>query len=202
LEFTEPGLVHDISVYRRPNLGYDFGSWASFLHAFPEAAVSPRVILANDSLVGPFETVSPMLHDFDLCPTDIWGITGTTQDAAHLQSHFIGYRDGVLREPVLRRFWSDIRVEQDKRQLILRYEIGMCQLAFAEGYVLAAHYPWDWATALGQTPTSAGWRRLILRGFPFVKRELLLRPPPEVPDADDIPRVVRERWGENVQEWL
>jgi len=159
-------------------------------------------MLANDSLLGPFETIRPFLDAFDSCPTDIWGVTGTTQDAAHLQSHMIGYREGVLGEPALRRFWDGVRVEPTKRDLILRYEIGLSRLAYAEGYVLAAHFPWNWSTSLGQNPTSAGWRRLILLGFPFVKRELVLRPPPEVPDAADVPHVVSQQWGENVLEWI
>lgn len=202
LEFSDSELGAQVSVFRRPNTGYDFGSWAAFLHAFPAVRRAPRVLLANDSLVGPFESIQVILADFDRCPTDIWGITGTTQDTAHLQSHFVGYKDGVLAEPALRRFWDGVRVERSKRDLILRYEIGLSRLAFAEGYLLAAHFPWNWVTSLGQNPTSAGWRRLILQGFPFVKRELVLRPPPEVPDAADVPAVVRERWGQNVLEWV
>lgn len=202
LRFSRSGLTDRVTVYRRPNLGYDFGSWASFLHAHPGVREAPRVVLANDSLVGPFESIGGILADFDRCPTDVWGITGTTQDTAHLQSHLVGYKDGVLAEPALRRFWEGVRVETSKRALILRYEIGLSRLAFAEGYVLAAHFPWNWVTSLGQNPTSAGWRRLILQGFPFVKRELVLRPPPEVPDARDVPRVVRQRWGVDVFEWV
>ena len=202
LQFDLPGLADQVTVLRRPNVGYDFGSWTSFLHAFPAVRSAPRVLLANDSLVGPFESPAGILADFDTCPTDVWGLIGTTQDAPHLQSHFVGYRDGVLSTPVLSRFWDDVRVEPRKRELIVRYEIGLSQLAMREGYVTVAHFPWQWTTTRGQNPTSLGWRRLIDRGFPFVKRELVLRPPPEVPDAADIERVVRQRWGQNVYEWV
>lgn len=202
LRFSEGGDLDGLSVYRRPNTGYDFGSWASFLNAFPQIRKAPRVILANDSLVGPFDRLDDILRGFEQCPTDIWGITGTTQDSPHLQSHFVGYKDGVLDEPALRRFWRDVRLEPSKRDLILRYEIGLSQLAYAEGYVLAAHFPWHWVTSLGGNPTSQGWYRLILQGFPFVKRELVLRAPPEVPDAGSIPAVVRQLWGEEVTEWV
>lgn len=202
LQFSDRDLVDGIAVYRRSNVGYDFGSWASFLAQFPATREASRVILANDSLLGPFASIRPVLDAFDACPTDIWGITGTTQDAAHVQSHMVGYKDGVLTEPALRRFWRGIRVESSKRDLILRYEIGLSRLALAEGYVLAAHFPWNWATSLGQNPTSAGWRRLIMHGFPFVKRELVLRPPPEVSDAHDVADVIRQRWGQDVLEWV
>lgn len=202
LQFDRPGLADRVTVLRRPNVGYDFGSWAAFLHAFPAVRSAPRVLLANDSLVGPFESLAGILADFDTCPTDVWGLVGTTQDAPHLQSHFVGYRDGVLSSEVFARFWDDVRVEPSKRALIQRYEIGLSQLAMREGYVTVAHFPWQWTTSRGQNPTSLRWHRLIDKGFPFVKRELVLRPPPEVPDAADIERVVRQRWGQNVYEWV
>ena len=202
LAFDSPDLAGAVTVLRRPNVGYDFGSWAAFLHAFPEVRQAPRVLLANDSLVGPFASLAGILADFDRCPADIWGLVGTTQDAPHLQSHFVGYRDGVLASPVLSDFWEDVRIEPTKRRLIQRYEIGMSQMARREGFVTVAHFPWHWVTTRGQNPTSLGWRRLIDVGFPFVKRELVLRPPPEVPDAHQIEQVVRERWGQDVYEWV
>ncbi len=202
LLFDQRGLAGEVTVLRRPNVGYDFGSWAAFLQAYPEVRHAPRVLLANDSLVGPFESLGAILAAFNRCPADIWGLVGTTQDAPHLQSHFVGYRDGVLASPVLAAFWDDIRVEPTKRQLVRRYEIGLSQLAAREGYVAVAHFPWHWVTSRGQNPTSLAWHRLIEVGFPFVKRELVLRPPPEVADAAQIERVVRERWGQNVYDWV
>lgn len=202
LVFDQPGLDGEVTVLRRSNVGYDFGSWAAFLHAFPDVRRARRVLLANDSLVGPFESLGGILADFDRCPADIWGLVGTTQDAPHLQSHFVGYRDGALASPVLASFWDHIRVEPTKRDLIKRYEIGLTRLAVREGYVTVAHFPWHWVTSRGQNPTSLAWHRLVEEGFPFVKRELVLRPPPEVLDAQDIERVVRERWGQDVYEWV
>lgn len=202
LLFSDPDLADSTTVLRRPNVGYDFGSWSTFLHAFPQVRHASRVLLVNDSLVGPFDSLGDILDSFDRCPTDIWGLVGTTQDAPHLQSHFVGYRNGVLASPVLTRFWEDVRVERTKRNLIRRYEIGLSKLAVEEGFVTVAHFPWHWFTARGQNPTSLGWRRLIDAGFPFVKRELVLRPPPEVLDATDIAAVVQHRWGQNVYEWV
>lgn len=190
------------TVFRRPNLGYDFGSWAAFLNAYPLTRSAPRVLLANDSLVGPFETMTPILAGFDGCTSDIWGVTGSTQDAPHLQSYMIGYTDGVLETRALRQFWDGVRVQPTKRQLILSYEIGLGRLARKTGLSTSAHFPWRQVTTMGQNPTSVGWRRLIMSGFPFVKRELVTHPPPEVPDAADVASVVRETWGQNVYEWV
>lgn len=39
-------------------------------------------------------------------------------------------------------------------------------------------------------------------GFPFVKREILLRPAPVMTDADQVEDVVRSTFGADVREWL
>lgn len=202
LSADDPDLLRHVSVFRRPNLGYDFGSWSSYLHHHPYVRSAPRVLLVNDSLVGPFSSMQEILDGFGECPTDIWGLVGTTQGRPHLQSHVMGYKDGVLNDRPLRHFWDDIRVERGKKAVIRRYEIGLSRLAEEEGLLVAAHYPWTWVTARGQNPSSLGWRRLIALGLPFVKRELVRNPPPEVVDAPDIPHVVLSRWGEDIHAWL
>ena len=202
LTTDDPDLLGRVSVIRRPNLGYDFGSWSAYLHLHPHVRSASRVLLVNDSLVGPFSSLQEILDGFAECPTDICGMVGTTQGRPHLQSHVLGYKDGVLDDRALRRFWEDVRVERRKKAVIRHYEIGLSRLADKEGLMVAAHYPWTWATARGQNPTSLGWRRLIALGMPFVKRELVRTPPPEVLDASDIPHVVRSRWGEDVHAWL
>ena len=41
-------LPGSAAVILRPNLGYDFGSWATALRMLPEARAGAEVILAND----------------------------------------------------------------------------------------------------------------------------------------------------------
>ena len=97
------------------------------------------------------------------------GLVSTTQDTAHLQSHFMAYRDGILNHPKLRRFWSGVRVEPTKRDLILRYEIGLGRLLRRSGIGYGAGFDWE-RVVPGREPDEPGWRRLMLMGFPFVKR--------------------------------
>lgn len=202
LRFDEPDLEGRVSVFRRPNAGYDFGSWAVFLDAYPRVASARRVILANDSLVGPFADLTAILDGFGACTTDMWGLTSSTQDCAHLQSYMIGYTDGALARQPLWDFWRDVRVQPDKKRTIRANEIGLGRLAKSADLSMSAHFPW-WTVAQElQNPTTVGWRRLILRGFPFVKRELVLTDTPGVPDRADIPAVIRDVWGQDVYEWV
>ena len=45
-----------------------------------------------------------------------------------------------------------------------------------------------------------GWRGLLERGFPFVKRELI-RHPHLVPDGGDVRAELRRRFDVDVDEW-
>ena len=43
------------SLYRRPNSGYDFGTWSATLAALPQLCRA-REVIPNDSMVGPFSS--------------------------------------------------------------------------------------------------------------------------------------------------
>lgn len=206
-EFAEPlqwpeGMPEGVTVLRRDNVGYDFGSWAAGLDHYPMAAAAPYVLLVNDSLVGPFASLAKLLADFEASRADVWALVDTTQEKYHVQSYFVGYRRGVLADKALRKFWGNIRVEPDKLMIVRRYEIGGTQWLLRHGYSIEVAFPYSTVVADGFNPTSFGWRRLLAHGFPFVKREMVLTPPDLIPDAHDVPTVVRERFGVDVREWV
>lgn len=202
LRWPGDGVPPATTVYRRPNVGYDFGSWAAVLAAHPDLAHAGDVILLNDSLVGPFAPIAPILHEFESSSADIWGLVDSTHVAHHLQSYWVGYRCGVLAEAPLRAFWSDIRVEPTKQDIIRRYEVGAMRYWRRNGYAVAVGFPYDLVVRDGFNPASFGWRRLLEFGFPFVKREIAVNPPPEILDGDQVASVVAARFGADLQEWL
>lgn len=197
-----PAPPAGISVYRRPNVGYDFGSWAAGLAAFGHLANAERVILCNDSLVGPFAPISGIIEQFETCEVDIWGLTDSTHIAHHLQSYWVGYRGGVLAQPPLRDFWREVRVEQEKEHIINRYEVGAMRYWRRHGYAVGVGFPYDLVVRDGFNPASFGWRRLLYFDFPFVKREIAVNPPPEIVDGDQVAAVISARFGENLGDWL
>ncbi|MDY7542781.1 MULTISPECIES: rhamnan synthesis F family protein [unclassified Cryobacterium] len=189
------------TIVGRSNIGYDFGSWAVGLALFPAIRTKPFVILANDSLVGPFASLTPLIESFEASTSDVWGATNTTQFFAHIQSFFVGYRSGILSDPALRQFWSELEIETDKRMIIQRYELGLSQLLFAEGLTTSACFESERTVMAGQNPTMHGWKNLIQCGFPFVKRELLTNPA-VVPDGNTVPAVVQNHFGVDPRDWL
>lgn len=188
-------------VLRKPNIGYDFGSWAVALDRFPALAKRRNVILVNDSMVGPFRALDEMAHSFESSRADVWGATSTRQVIPHLQSYLLGFRNGVLADPAVRQFWRSVNHLEDKSQIISDYELGLSRLLRAEGVTSDAWFASERVVAPADNPVINGWHRLIDLGFPFVKRELV-RNPAIVRDARLAPHVIREQFGADVAEWL
>ena len=190
-----------VTVVRRPNLGYDFGSWATALDRYPLIMDADRVLLLNDSMVGPFTSIDRLLGSFHACQADVWAATDSAQFAYHLQSYMLGFQGRSLREPSLRRFWHDVRVEPTKDDVIWRGEIGLSQLLRRERFASDVAIPYRHIVRGGSNPAIIGWRKLLDRGFPFVKRELVLNPR-VAPDGGDVREELRRRFGVDVDEWL
>jgi hypothetical protein len=190
-----------LSVLRRPNVGYDFGSWSVALELLPQASAAERTIIANDSMAGPFTSLRPFLEAFDASTLDAWALTDTEQSGRHLQSYFLGFCDGVLTERALATFWAKIRCESHKTEIIHRYELGLSRLLQREGYVHLPHFSHEQVVRGGDNPVISGWKRLLDLGFPFVKREIL-RDPDVAPAGRSVPFVLQKRFGIDVAEWV
>lgn len=189
-----------LTVLRRQNIGYDFGSWAVAMREFEPLLGADKVLVVNDSLVGPFGSLTGVIADFETTTADVWGMVQSLQVTPHLQSYFRGFRYGALREAPLRRFWRDLRVVPDKLQLIATYEYGFSALLRQHGFTSAAYVHAEDVVWGELNPTIAGWERLLAAGVPFVKRELLRRNS-LVPDSARIRPVLAERYGVDVNEW-
>lgn len=195
------GFIGEPVIVTKPNVGYDFGSWATGLALFSELAEKPFVLLANDSMAGPFSSLAPMLQNFESSESDVWGATNTDEIMPHLQSYLLGFTAGILATKPLRDFWNEIRVMNDKDEIVKRYEIGLSRLLRSEGYTSQVWFDSSQVVSDGGNPTLIGWFRLLELGFPFVKRMLVANA--EIfPDALDAPAAIRGMFGTELREWL
>jgi hypothetical protein len=199
LDFDER-LDGRITVLRKPNVGYDFGSWSVGLDWEPRLRTLKNTVLVNDSLVGPFESLTPLLRQYEDSGADVYAMTDNSQFGRHLQSYFLGFRGGVLADSPLVRFWRGIRHEDDKQRIILQNEIGLSRTLRREGYSAEVAFPYQRVVNAWENPTIKGWERLLDLGFPFVKREIVRRPE-LAPNGQRIPVVLRRRYGVDVEEW-
>lgn len=194
------GLSPDV-VVRRPNLGYDFGSWAHAISAREVGKSNARVLLVNDSLAGPFSSIAHLLESFSQSEGDVWALSCSDQFDWHMQSFFMGFKAGVLGEKPLRRFWSRIRELGSKDRVILEYELGLSRIVRGEGFTVDPFLPPGLVVGHGRNPMIEGWRSVLDSGVPFVKREIL-RHPELVPEGIRIPQELATRFGVRVEEWV
>ena len=194
-------LPGGVTVLRKPNVGYDFGSWTAAMAALPTLTSAGRVIVANDSLVGPFASIDHLIGAYERSAADVWGLTETRQFFPHLQSYFLGFSGGVLRDRCLSDFWRNVRQEATKTDVIWRNELGLARLLRFEGFSVDAAYVNDDVVAPGSNPTIIGWEKLLVSGFPFVKREIVVNPD-VAPRGQQVAVRVSERFGERLSDWI
>lgn len=202
LVWPEGGMPDDTIVVRKPNIGYDFGTAAVALDFFPGIRSAEHVLIVNDSNVGPLASLRTVIDHFEATTADAWALTGSNQHGFHLQSFFLGFTRRVLLERPLSDFWRDIRHFDDKRKVILHYELGLSRLLVQEGYIVEVMFPHTMFDSAGNANLSANlWLDLIGQDYPFVKREVLQKPWIEE-SAVLIPGVARDFYREDVASWL
>lgn len=202
-----PGLAPDSlsaiaplcrAVVRRHNVGLDFGAWKDCYLALQGRDGLQMLVLANDSVYGPFHDLGPLIARADPARADIWGVTDNWEGRPHLQSYFLVVHARALRAPAFEAFWRAVRPVGSKRWIVTRYEIGLTRAMEAAGLRCAALFPYraiaDRVAAADPAddhdamvagmvragrplnPTHFFWDRLIAEdGFPFLKRDLLTR---------------------------
>jgi lipopolysaccharide biosynthesis protein len=129
-------------ILRRRNRGYDFGAYKDALREIPDLAALDSLILANDSVYGPFHALSPLLQQADPNQADIWGITDSFQHYYHLQSYFLLMYRPALAATEFHRFWKDVCYAQSKELVVHHHEIGFSRRMLAAGLQLEALYPY------------------------------------------------------------
>jgi len=121
----------------RANEGYDFASWKAGLELVGDLARLDRVVLANDSVIGPVRGLDAVLSHPPAA--DFWGMTASVEIAPHLQSWFVVYEGALLRTGLVQAFWAAVQPESHRYQVVRRYEIGQSRLMRRAGIATA---PW------------------------------------------------------------
>ncbi len=195
------GLPENAVVVRRANVGYDFGSYAAALNAVPALRNIDHLLMTNDSMVGPFRSITPLLQAAEASSADICGLTESHMYVNHLQTFFLMFRKGVLSEAPMRAFFDGVREQAEKVEVIQAYELGLSWHCAHEGF------SWEPVITAGrvnvgtENPTLYGWWALLDAGVPFLKRNILLDPT-RVSITLQMPAEIDRLYGEDVREWL
>jgi hypothetical protein len=126
-------------VLVRRNIGYDFGAMREGLEylGLPRADTE-MVVIANDSVYGPFGPLDEMINRIDFAKADLWGATDSWQRRYHVQSYFIAAGRKALEHAAWRAFWRSVRPLKSKITVIRRYELGLSQGLLRAGLSIEA----------------------------------------------------------------
>ncbi len=156
------------SIIRRKNVGYDFGAYKEGIARIPRLDRLEALIVANDSVYGPFVPLRQVLEQADPTVADVWSMTDSWEKRYHLQSYFLLFHRAALNHPSFLQFWRSVRFVQSKTWAIRIYEVGLCKTLLAGGLRCRALFPYrDAATALMD---------LIRQGDLLEEKELGRRP--------------------------
>ena len=140
LPADEAWLRERAELLRRDNFGYDFFSYRSGLLAVDDLAEYDRVIVCNDTFVGPLGGYQRILDDMQARPVDFWGLTWSDEITPHVQSYFLCFRPWVVRSEAFTQFWKRMTPLSDRFQVIRSYEVGLSHVLERAGFRGAAYF--------------------------------------------------------------
>jgi lipopolysaccharide biosynthesis protein len=183
-----------VMVWPRPNVGLDFGAWA-MLVAAGVAAGADEVLLANDSVLGPFAPLGPIMRR--MAGYDAWGMVASREGRPHLQSWFVLMTRAAFEAEAVRRLWRQNWAAMGKDEVIVHGEFGLAAAFAAAGLDVGA----VWRRPFGLRPSRVvatnpmhfHWREVLDAGVPFVKRDLVERNPVRIIGAGGWRAALRAR---------
>ncbi|CAB4603577.1 unannotated protein [freshwater metagenome] len=123
----------------RENLGWDFASWATGLERLGDlAAECDHLLLVNDSCVGPFGDLGPLIARGQSLGVDVWSLTDSWESGHHLQSYFLGFTRSALGQGVLSDFFDQYPFPKYKEGVIEHGEVGLTAFLDERGITTAA----------------------------------------------------------------
>ena len=174
---ADRALLDRLGVHARPrpNAGLDFGAWAMLIGE-GAADGADQILLANDSVFGPFAPLAPIVRD--MAGFDAWGMVESREGRPHLQSWFVCLSGDAFRRASVRRLWSQPFETMSKPEIVVHGELGLGAAMEAEDLDVGARYRSVFrvrpSSAIATNPMHFRWRALLATGaVPFIKAELL-----------------------------
>ena len=98
----------------RENIGYDFGSYKyGILRHLKKLNQFDNILIANDSVIGPFYNLEPIFSEMNNKKCDFWGISHTisspNENCCHVNSFFVVFKKNVITSEVFKNFWINYK---------------------------------------------------------------------------------------------
>ncbi len=181
-----------VRAVTRANAGLDFGAWAMLVRA-GAAEGADEILLANDSVVGPFAPLAPIVAD--MAGFDAWGMVESREGRPHLQSWFVCLSAAALASGAVGRVFAQPFEAMSKPEIIAHGELGLGAAFEAESLGGAARHRSVFrlrpSLLVAINPMHFRWRPLLRSGLvPFLKLELLRDNPSRILGLHDWRRVI------------
>jgi lipopolysaccharide biosynthesis protein len=181
----------------RPNRGLDFGAWRQLIRE-GHADGADTVLLANDSVFGPFRPLQPIIDR--MRGYDVWGMIESQQHTWHLQSWWLHFTGDAFRNPEVQRIFDQPFASMSKDEIIEGAELELGRALRRSGLRCGAVVPTRSAAwAARRHPINLmhiDWHHNLVTGrLPFIKADLIRTNLMNLPWAREWERVLREKLG-------
>jgi len=179
-------------IVERENKGNDFGAWQFAIRNSLIPDDTEHLLLTNDSIFGPFWDLAPIIREMSEQPVDFWGLTDSLQGEWHIQSYFVSLSKKVFTSTAFSKVFSGNFSGFQKKEIIEKGEIFLTTELVRNGFSAAVRYPYqqldpDCMPTSAYNPTHHFFAELIVsHRFPFLKKELVLQNPENLPGVHDI----------------
>jgi hypothetical protein len=203
---------HVLLRLQRQNTGLDFGGWRDGVaSAIPRCGIPEELLLVNDSVLGPIHPLEPLVAAWRNGGAGLFGMTESWIGGPHLQSYAVLARGSAVAEML-----AHLAAFQDRRSkwaVVRQGELGLSGHMLNTGVRCSALFGYQRLCALTDQPTRDGlgpvfdnpqamlrhplnpthhlWKVAVQdMGFPYFKRELLMRNPGNLPGVETWPSLV------------
>lgn len=141
LEEKDLARVPDgVEFLTRANYGYDFYSYKWGLDAVDNFGDFDRIVICNDSFVGPLVPLPDIAESHQAHSCDLMGMTLSHHHGGHVQSFFMSVNSHVSRSRAFRRFWQDMEPVTNRMDVIYRHEVGFSRVIEDAGFILGSYF--------------------------------------------------------------
>jgi len=132
-------LPEKVELVTRPNYGYDFFSYKWGLDHVVDYPDYDRILIVNDSFIGPTVPVETIIGSENARSVDLMGMTLSPNHGSHAQSFFFTVGSRLARSHAFRSFWQDMVPVSDRSQVIMRYEVGLSRMVQEAGFTVGGY---------------------------------------------------------------
>jgi lipopolysaccharide biosynthesis protein len=173
----DPALVVACeAICVRENIGLDFAAWAHAVDHFKLGAADlDRVVLANDSIIGPVSQLGfkALVDRVRASSSDVIGLTENWGPRWHLQSFFLVFQRQALQRGLFAQAMALIQNLPNKDLVIDVYETHFTLAMKVQGLRCEALFESDPNNLYKDNGTYYRWAELMERGFPYLKVSVL-----------------------------